>query len=139
MLKTILDEIAKIPEYSKFKYGDYTKESFKINLSDENSCRIENDIALSRLKAYVYELAYSVQNEGMTKKEIKNRLSINNIIQYGIDFDKLNIQILKIEQEKPKYYSWGRLSASSGQSYVTYVMYAITMVKYINNVTVIND
>ena len=72
MLKTILDEIAKIPEYSKFKYGDYTKESFKINLSDENSCRIENDIALSRLKAYVYELAYSVQNEGITKKEIKN-------------------------------------------------------------------
>lgn len=139
MLKTILDEIAKIPEYSKFKYGDYTKESFKINLSDENSCRIENDIALSRLKAYVYELAYSVQNEGMTKKEIKNRLSINNIIQYGIDFDKLNIQILKIEQEKPKYYSWGRLSASSGQSYVTYVMFAITMVKYFNNVTVIND
>lgn len=139
MLKTILDEIAKIPEYSKFKYGDYTKESFKINLSDENSCRIENDIALSRLKAYVYELAYSVQNDGMTKKEIKNRLSINNIIQYGIDFDKLNIQILKIEQEKPKYYSWGRLSASSGQSYVTYVMFAITMVKYFNNVTVIND
>ena len=139
MLKTILDEIAKIPEYSKFKYGDYTKESFKINLSDENSCRIENDIALGRLKAYVYELAYSVQNDGMTKKEIKNRLSINNIIQYGIDFDKLNIQILKIEQEKPKYYSWGRLSASSGQSYVTYVMFAITMVKYFNNVTVIND
>jgi chromosome segregation ATPase len=139
MLKTILDEIAKIPEYSKFKYGDYTKESFKINLSDENSCRIENDIALSRLKAYVYELAYSVQNDGMTKKEIKNRLSINNIIQFGIDFDKLNIQILKIEQEKPKYYSWGRLSASSGQSYVTYVMFAITMVKYFNNVTVISD
>jgi hypothetical protein len=139
MLKTILDEIAKIPEYSKFKYGDYTKESFKINLSDENSCRIENDIALGRLKAYVYELAYSVQNDGMTKKEIKNRLSINNIIQYGIDFDKLNIQILKIEQEKPKYYSWGRLSASSGQSYVTYVMFAITMVKYFNNVTVISD
>ncbi len=139
MLKTILDEIAKIPEYSKFKYGDYTKESFKINLSDENSCRIENDIALSRLKAYVYELAYSVQNEGMTKKEIKNRLGINNIIQFGIDFDKLNIQILKIEQEKPKYYSWGRLSASSGQSYVTYVMFAITMIKYFNNVTVISD
>lgn len=139
MLKTILDEIAKIPEYSKFKYGDYTKESFKINLSDENSCRIENDIALSRLKAYVYELAYFVQNDGMTKKEIKNRLSINNIIQYGMDFDKLNIQILKIEQEKHKYYSWGRLSASSGQSYVTYVMFAITMVKYFNNVTVISD
>lgn len=139
MLKTILDEIAKIPEYSKFKYGDYTKESFKINLSDENSCRIENDIALSRLKAYVFELAYSVQNDGMTKKEIKNRLSINNIIQFGIDFDKLNIQILKIEQEKPKYYIWGRLSASSGQSYVTYVMFAITMVKYFNNVTVISD
>lgn len=139
MLKTILDEIAKIPEYSKFKYGDYTKESFKINLSDENSCRIENDIALNRLKAYVYELAYSVQNEGLTKKDIKNRLSINNIIQFGIDFDKLNIQILKIEQEKPKYYSWGRLSASSAQSYVTYVMFAITMIKYFNNVTVISD
>ncbi|PKM52187.1 MAG: hypothetical protein CVV02_02140 [Firmicutes bacterium HGW-Firmicutes-7] len=139
MLKTILDEIAKIPEYSKFKYGEYTKESFRINLSDENSCRIENDIALSRLKAYVYELANSVQNEGMTKKDIKNRLSINNIMQYGIDFEKLNIQILKIEQEKPKYYRWGQLSASSGQSYVTYVMFAITMIKYFNNVTIISD
>jgi hypothetical protein len=139
MLKTILDEIAKIPEYSKFKYGEYTRESFRINLSEENSCRIENDIALSRLKAYVYELANSVQNEGMTKRDIKNRLSINNIMQYGIDFDKLNIQILKIEQEKPKYYRWGQLSASSGQSYVTYVMFAITMIKYFNNVTVISD
>jgi len=139
MLKTILDEIAKIPEYSKFKYGEYTKESFRINLSQENSCRIENDIALSRLKAYVYELANSVQNEGMTKRDIKNRLSINNIMQYGIDFDKLNIQILKIEQEKPKYYRWGQLSASSGQSYVTYVMFAITMIKYFNNVTVISE
>ena len=56
-----------------------------------------------------------------------------------MDFDKLNIQILKIEQEKPKYYSWGRLSASSGQSYVTYVMFAITMIKYFNNVTIISD
>ncbi|MDD4843270.1 MAG: hypothetical protein PHU31_02920 [Anaerotignum sp.] len=139
MLKTILDEIAKIPDYSKFKYGEYTKESFKINLSDENSCRIENEIALNRLKAYIYELANSVQNEGMTKKEIKNRLSIHNILQFGVDFDKLNIQILKIEQEKPKYYSWGRLSASSGQSYVTYVMFAITMIKYFNNVTVISE
>ena len=139
MLKTILDEIAKIPKYSKFKYGESTKESFKINLSDENSCRIENEIALSRLKAYVYELANSVQNEGMSKKEIQNRLSISNIMQYGVDFDKLNIQILKIEQEKPKYYSWGRLSASSAQSYVTYVMFAITMIKYFNTVTVISD
>ena len=139
MLKTILDEISKIPEYSKFKHEDYTKESFKINLNDENSSRIENDIALSRIKAYVYELAYFVQNEGMTKKEIKNRLSISNIIHFGVDFDKLNIQILKIEQDKPKYYSWGRLSASSGQSYVTYVMFAITMIKYFNNVTIISD
>ena len=139
MLKTILDEISKIPEYSKFKYEDYTKESFRINLSDENSCRIENEVALHRIKTYVYELAYSVQNEGMSKKEIKNKLSINSIIQFGVDFDKLNIQILKIEQEKPKYYSWGRLSASSGQSYVTYVMFAITMIKYFNNVTIISD
>ena len=139
MLKTILDEISKIPEYSKFKYEDYTKESFRINLSDENSCRIENEVALHLIKTYVYELAYSVQNEGMTKKEIKNKLSINSIIQFGVDFDKLNIQILKIEQEKPKYYSWGRLSASSGQSYVTYVMFAITMIKYFNNVTIISD
>ncbi|WKY46631.1 hypothetical protein Q5O24_09595 [Eubacteriaceae bacterium ES3] len=139
MLKTILDEIAKIPEYSKFKYGEYTRESFRINLSEENSCRIENDIALNQLKAYVYELANSVQNEGMTKRDIKNRLSINNIMHYGIDFEKLNIQILKIEQDKPKYYRWGQLSASSGQSYVTYVMFAITMIKYFNNVTIISD
>ena len=60
-------------------------------------------------------------------------------MKYGIDFDKLNIQILKIEQEKPKYYSWGRLSASSGQSYVTYVMFTITMIKYFNNVTLISN
>ncbi len=139
MLKTILDEVAKIPEYSKFKSGDYTRESFTINLTEGEGCRVENDIAINRIKSYIYELAGYVQSESLTKKEVKNRLSIKNLLHFVIDFERLQIKILKIEEGKPKYYDWGRLSASSGQGYVTYVMFAITMIKYYNNVTQIRE
>ena len=135
MLKIILDEVAKISEYSKFKYGDIVKELIRINLFEGNGCRIESEVAIGRIKSYIYEIAYSVENKGIGKKEIENQLSINNIINYGIDFEKLRIEILKIEQEKPKYYRWDRLAASSAQGYVTYVMFAITIIKYFNNVT----
>ncbi|CAH2213886.1 conserved protein of unknown function [Tepidibacter aestuarii] len=139
MLETILNEVAKIPDYSKFKYGEYTKPSFIINLTEKDGCRVEQDIAINRIKSYIYDLANRVQSEDLTKKDIKNKLSIKNLLHFGIDFDKLQIKILKIEEGKPKYYNWGRLSASSGQGYVTYVMFAITMIKYYNNVTQIRE
>ena len=138
-ISEILDEIERIPEYSKMKYDKSMKESFKINLNTETGCRWNDDVVLSNIKSYIFELANNIENDGLTHKDIKGKLTMNKMISFAVDFNKLNIQILKIDAESSKYYKWGSLIASSGESYVTYVMFVTTMIKYFNSVTISNN
>ncbi|MCD7801018.1 MAG: hypothetical protein LUG94_07420, partial [Ruminococcus sp.] len=68
------------------------------------------------------------------KTIVRELLSIDKIIRFGVDFNRLNIQILKIDQDKPIYQSWENVVASTGQEYIMYVMFTVTMIKYLNNV-----
>lgn len=134
MLSNVLDEAAKIPEYSKFKYETSYKEFIQINLT-EDGCRYKEDDAIRRIKSYVYDLAAKTEEEDFQIKDIKNALSIKKLLPFGVDINQLSIRILKMQNEKAKYYVWGSLRASSGQGYVTYVMFTVTMIKYFNNVS----
>lgn len=135
ILTEILDEVSAIPKISKCKFADSYKETFKINLYTEGKgCRFSEERIKNSIKKYISELARNISNKPYNKNQIIELLSINKIIHFGIDMNRLNIQILKIDQEKPIYQNWENVIASTGQEYIMYVMFTITMIKYFNNV-----
>jgi hypothetical protein len=135
VLAEILDEVSAIPKVSKCKFDDTYKETFKINLYvGGKGCRFPEDRVKKSIKKYILELARDITTKYYDKHQIVELLSINKIIRFGIDMNRLNIQILKVDLEKPTYQNWENVIASTGQEYIMYVMFTITMVKYFNNV-----
>lgn len=135
ILAEILDEIVAIPKISKCKIGDTYKETFKINLYEGGKgCRFSEERIKSSIRKYVIELAKDISIKYYNKTMVRELLSIDKIIRFGIDMNRLNIQILKVDQEKPMYQNWENVVASTGQEYIMYVMFTVTMIKYFNNV-----
>lgn len=135
ILSEILDEVMTIPKISKCKIGDLYKETFKINLYEGGKgCRFSEERIKNSIRKYVIELAKDISIKYYDKTMVRELLSIDKIIRFGVDFNRLNIQILKIDQDKPIYQSWENVVASTGQEYIMYVMFTVTMIKYLNNV-----
>lgn len=135
ILVEILDEVIAIPKISKCKFGDAYKETFKINLYEGGKgCRFSEERIKNSIRKYVVELAKDISVKSYDKSTVRELLSIDKIIRFGMDMNKLNIQILKIDQEKPIYQNWENVVASTGQEYIMYVMFTVTMIKYFNNV-----
>lgn len=135
ILVEILDEVIAIPKISKCKFGDAYKETFKINLYEGGKgCRFSEERIKNSIRKYVVELAKDISVKSYDKSTVRELLSIDKIIRFGVDMNKLNIQILKIDQEKPIYQNWENVVASTGQEYIMYVMFTVTMIKYFNNV-----
>lgn len=135
ILTEILDETCAIPKISKCKIGNSYLETFKINLyQGGKGCRFSEERIKNSIRKYVSEIAKDISIKYYDKNKVRELLSIDNIIRFGIDMNRLNIQILKIDQEKPIYQNWENVIASSGQEYIMYVMFTVTMVKYFSNV-----
>lgn len=135
ILTEILDEVSSIPKISKFKVGDTYKETFKINLYEGGKgCRLSEERIKNNIRRYILDLANRISSQYYDKNQVIELLSIDKIIRFGIDLNRLNIQILKIDQEKLVYQNWENIVASTGQEYIMYVLFTITMIKYFNNV-----
>jgi len=135
ILTEILDETSAIPKISKCKIGDSYKETFKINLYEGGKgCRFPEERIKNSIRKYIIELAKDISIKYYDKNKVRELLSIDRIIRFGIDMNRLNIQILKIDQEKTIYQNWENVIASTGQEYIMYVMFTVTMIKYFNNV-----
>ncbi|MGN1412007.1 MAG: hypothetical protein ACI4WH_05835 [Oscillospiraceae bacterium] len=139
ILTEILDEVSAIPKISKFKVGDTYKETFKINLYEGGKgCRLSEERIKNSIRKYIIDLANGISSQYYDKNKVIELLSLDKIIRFGIDMNRLNIQILKIDQERLVYQNWENIVASTGQEYIMYVLFTITMIKYFNNV-VSND
>lgn len=135
ILTEILDEVSNIPKISKFRFGDSYKETFKINLYEGGKgCRLSEERIKNNIRKYIINLAKDINSKYYDKNKIVELLSIDKIIRFGIDMNRLNIQILKIDQERVIYQNWENIVASTGQEYIMYVLFTITMIKYFNNV-----
>jgi hypothetical protein len=135
ILTEILDEVSAIPKISKFKVQDSYKETFKINLYEGGKgCRFSQERTKNSIRKYIVSLADDINTQYYDKNTIVELLSIDKIIRFGVDLNRLNVQILKIDQERVTYQNWENVVASTGQEYIMYVLFTITMVKYFNNV-----